>query len=97
MNIRHLLALSFIVNLFGCNTTPPCEDILEVKKQNQQCKQLQSVITSSKNPQQVLAARNRFEAECENLRYYRNEYDTICKGNQAAIGETKQQDKKEKN
>lgn len=97
MKTHHFVTLSFAVSLYGCSHTLPCEDILEVKKQNQQCKQLQSVITSSKNPQQVLAARNRFEAECENLRYYRNDYDTICKGEQAAIGETKQENTKKKN
>ena len=80
--------------LSACSTTPPCEDILEVKRQEQQCKRLSQVIADPKNPQQALTARKRFEAECENLRYYRDDYDTICKGENTPIGtvETKRKE-----
>ncbi|MFC3095561.1 hypothetical protein DRW07_08415 [Alteromonas sediminis] len=80
--------------LTACSTTPPCEDILEVKRQEQECKRLSQVINNPKNPQQALTARQRFEAECENLRYYRDDYDTICKGSNTPIGnvETKRKD-----
>ena len=42
-----------------------------------------------KNPQMALTARQRFENECENFRYYRDEYDTICKKGEQPIGEPK--------
>ena len=76
-----------VVVISGCSTTTPCEDILEVKKQELQCKRLQATINSSKNPQEVTTARNRFQTECVDLRYYRDDYDTICKGEQQPIGQ----------
>lgn len=82
-----LLSSATIVFLSGCSNTHPCEDILEVKRQEQVCKRLQQVISNPKNPQQGLTARKRFEAECVNLRYYRDDYDTICKGTQTPIGQ----------
>ena len=72
--------------LTGCaSQSPLCEDILEVKAQAQQCKVLEQAMRSPKNPQMALTARQRFEAECENLRYYRDDYDTICKNGEKPI------------
>lgn len=86
-----LMTTSILVNLVlgGCSNTTPCEDILEVKRQEQECRKLQTVMNNPKNPQQALTARKRFQAQCENLRYYRNDYDTICKGEQQPIGSNK--------
>ncbi|MBT0587186.1 hypothetical protein KIU71_12235 [Alteromonas sp. SM 2104] len=77
------------MTLVGCSSTDICEDILEVQRQDQQCRQLNRIMSDSKNPQQALTARKRFEAECEELRYYRDDYDTICKGQQTPIGAPK--------
>ncbi len=76
----------FTLVLSACSATRPCEDILEVKKQEQQCLELASVMKNNMYPQQAMTARKRYEAECEDLRYYRDDYDTICKGNQQPIG-----------
>lgn len=70
----------------GCSSKSPCEDVLEVKRQELECKRLQAA-SNSKNLQQAGVAKARFEAECENLRYYRDDYDTICKGDQKPIGD----------
>lgn len=64
-----------------------CEDIMEVKAQEQQCLVLEKAMRSPKNPQMALTARQRFENECENFRYYRDEYDTICKKGEQPIGQ----------
>ncbi|MFT4938716.1 MAG: hypothetical protein ACI88A_001745 [Paraglaciecola sp.] len=65
----------------------PCEEILEVKRQEQQCEQLRKVMDNNLYPQQAITARKNYQELCLDLRYYRDNYDTICKGNQRAIGE----------
>ena len=65
---------------------PPCEDILEVKRQNLQCQRWRTIMNNNNYPQQASTAKNRYENECQNLRFYRNDYDTICKGNETVIG-----------
>ena len=70
----------------GCSSNDICEDILEVQRQEQVCKDLAKRMRDTRYPQQALTARKRHEAECTELRYYRDEYDTICKGNQTPIG-----------
>ena len=82
------LSIASLFILIGCSNTPPCENILEVKRQTIQCHKLSRVIANPNNPQQALTARQRYEAECENLRYYRDDYDTICMGKQTPIGES---------
>lgn len=67
----------------------PCEEILEVKHQIQQCEQWRKVMNNNNYPQQAMTAKKRYEQECQDLRYYRDDYDTICKGNETPIGENK--------
>lgn len=68
-----------------------CEDILEVKAQAQQCEVLQKAIRNPKNPQMALTARQRYENECVNFRYYRDDYDTICKNGEQPMSQPVQQ------
>ncbi|MDN4503377.1 hypothetical protein QX776_13275 [Alteromonadaceae bacterium BrNp21-10] len=78
-----------IVALVGCANKPlKCEQILEVKKQEQTCTKLKFQIANNTNPQQVTEARRRFEELCTDIRYYRNQYDTICKGDEQPISGT---------
>jgi hypothetical protein len=72
----------------GCSSSGICEDIVEVNRQEQVCQQLAKTMNDSRHPQQALTARKRHESECLELRYYRDDYDTICKGNETAIGES---------
>lgn len=74
------------LTLSACSTTPPCEDILEVKRQEQNCIALAKIMKNNQYPQQAITARKRYQEECENLRYYRDDFDTICKGHQQPIG-----------
>lgn len=85
-----------IVLLSGCASSEnPCEEILEVKQQRQECDRLRKTMAMTNYPQQALTARLQFEEACLNLRYYRDEFDTICKKNQVAIGADKEQPEKE--
>ena len=82
-----------VVSFIGINSCAsndkPCEEILEVKHQVLQCQQWRNIMTNNNYPQQAMTAKKRYEQECQELRYYRDEYDTICKGNETAIGESK--------
>ncbi|MCC2615446.1 hypothetical protein LJ739_04230 [Aestuariibacter halophilus] len=80
--------------LSGCaNYERPCEEILEVKRQHQECEDLRKIMNKKGYPQQALTAQKRYEEACTNLRYYRDDYDTICKGDQKPIGAVKEKDK----
>lgn len=64
----------------------PCEDLLEVKKQEKMCTKLRKQMNDKNRPQIALTARQRYEEACVNLRYYRDEYDTICLGDEKPVG-----------
>lgn len=70
----------------GCVVqTPPCENIVEVNRQIRECQKLKKDMLNKEHPQYALTARKRYESDCVELRYYRDEYDTICKKNQTPI------------
>lgn len=87
-----LASTTLVFCLSGCaNKQKPCEDILEVKRQEQQCNDWRKTMNNKQYPQQAITAKKRYEEACVDLRYYRDSYDTICKGNDKAIGERKDQ------
>jgi hypothetical protein len=89
--IKTTLCCTFVLGLAGCvYGQKPCEDILEVNHQKQQCLQWKKVMINDQYPQQALTAKKNYQEACLNLRYYRDDYDTICKGNDSPIGEQKQ-------
>lgn len=89
--IKTTLCCTFIFALAGCvNGQKPCEDIIEVNRQEQQCLQWKKVMNNDQYPQQAMTAKKHYEEACLNLRYYRDDYDTICKGNDSPIGAQKQ-------
>lgn len=90
LGIKLISITSFNILLLSCvSNNPPCEDILEVKRQTQQCERWRNVMNNNQYPQQASTARARYENECQNLRFYRDDYDTICKGNETVIGGSK--------
>lgn len=92
ISIRYSFYTSMILLLSGCaNQENPCEEILEVKQQHQECERLRKTMGKSGYPQQALTAKLRYEEACTNLRYYRDDYDTICKRDGTPIGETRKQ------
>lgn len=88
-------ALSINLLLASCSHTDnPCEEILEVKAQEKQCAQWQQIMRKDNYPQQALTARKNYEKACLNLRYHRDNYDTICKKGERPIGQpTKEAEK----
>ena len=87
-----LASTTLVLCLSGCaNKQKPCEDILEVKRQEQQCAEWRKTMNNKQYPQQALTAKKHYEEACEDLRYYRDGYDTICKGDDKPIGERKDQ------
>lgn len=95
--IRSLAVATLPLLLSACASKEnPCEEILEVKRQQQECERLRKIMNKKGFPQQTLTARKRFEEACVNLRYYRDDFDTICKGDERPIGAPREKDKQEK-
>lgn len=91
-NVSLISVVSLTVLMTGCaNNTLPCEDILEVKRQQQECEHLRKTMSRKEYPQQALTAQKRYEEACTNLRYYRDDYDTICKKDETPIGKAKKE------
>lgn len=86
-NIMVMAAAVFLTQ--GCIVLEgqPCEDLLEVKKQEKMCAKLRKQMNDKNRPQLALTARQRFEEACVNLRYYRDEYDTICHSDEKPVGQ----------
>lgn len=79
------IAVSF---MSGCAfTSTPCEEILEVQRQERMCADLKKQMNNKSHPQIALTARERYQEACVDLRYYRDDYDTICKGDEKPIGQ----------
>lgn len=68
-------------SLSGCVVIEgqPCEDIVEVQRQEKMCQTLRKQMNDKSHPQLALTAKKRYEEACVNLRYYRDDYDTICR------------------
>jgi hypothetical protein len=83
-----LLSLSTIFIVQGCVVIEgqPCEDLLEVKRQEQMCAKLRRQMNNKDSPQAALTAKLRYEEACVNLRYYRDDFDTICKSDEKPVG-----------
>lgn len=84
MKIYIALPFTLMLSACGINQTP-CERILEVKQQEQQCQKWRKIMREPGHPQQSLTAKKQYEQACENLRYYRDQFDTICKGDEKPI------------
>ncbi|GAC14252.1 hypothetical protein [Aliiglaciecola lipolytica] len=77
-----------LIALSSCASNDnPCEEILEVKQQHQDCERLRKTMLKTDYPQQALTAKLQYEEACVNLRYYRDEFDTICKKDEVPIGQ----------
>jgi hypothetical protein len=80
-------AIALVLMSSCASINKPCEEILEVKRQEQQCQKWRKIMDNNQYPQQAITARKRYQEACLDLRYYRDDYDTICKGNETAIGQ----------
>lgn len=94
LNLSSIFGMSAIVFILSgvpaCSVQQaPCEDIVEVNRQIRQCQQLKKDMNNKEHPQHALTARKLYESECVELRYYRDDYDTICKKNQPPVSSEK--------
>ena len=67
----------------------PCEDIVEVKRQEKMCQTLRKQMNDKNHPQAALTAKQRYEEACVELRYYRDDFDTICHSDETPTGQKK--------
>lgn len=79
--VKLSFSILFLSPLTGCIVLEgqPCEDIVEVQRQEKMCQTLRKQMNDKTHPQLALTAKKRYEEACVNLRYYRDDYDTICK------------------
>ena len=78
---KTIFGISALIIISGCSNTPTtgCEEIVEVKQQQKTCLALKEIMNNRNYPQQAGEARKRFKAECENFRFYRDDFEnTIC-------------------
>lgn len=83
-----IIALTATATLQGCVVLErkPCEDILEVKRQEKMCQTLRKQMNDKSHPQAAMTAKQRYEEACVELRYYRDDYDTICHSDERPVG-----------
>ena len=89
MNKIILLACSSIVVIAGCsNTNHACEDITLASEQIQQCQVLQRQISNAKGQPLVRTElERRYENDCINGRFYRDEHQMAICGNKKEIAD----------
>lgn len=98
MNKITLLACSAVVLLAGCSSTEnACEDVTLASEQIQQCKILQRQIANAKGQPIVRTElERRYEQDCLNGRFYRDEHQAAICGNKNEITERIEAAKSEK-
>jgi len=71
----------------GCaNQQPVCEDVVVAKEQLQQCQQLQKQITAAKDKPIIRTElERRYQNECVEMRYYREQHQPAVCGNKEKI------------
>lgn len=71
----------------GCaNQQPPCEDVVVAKEQLQQCQQLQKQINQTKDKPIIRTElERRYQQECVEMRYYREQHQNAVCGNKEQI------------
>lgn len=83
-----VVCLSVVLFLtVGCaNQQPPCEDVVVAKEQLQQCQQLQKQINAAKDKPIIRTElERRYQQECVEIRYYREQHQSAVCGNKEKI------------
>ncbi len=92
-----ILAASFAVVISGCaSKEQACEDVTLASEQIKQCQLLQRQITQAKdNPIIRTELERRYENDCINVRYYRDDKQPAICGNKEKLTEAAEALKKE--
>jgi len=92
MNRTLLLALPFGVLLTSCsNSTNHCEDVTLASEQIQECQILHKKIINAKTEILIRTElERRYQQDCIDIRYYRDEHQTAICGNKNKIDEIRE-------
>ena len=93
------IALPLIIILAGCSSSDDvCEDITLASEQIQECQSLQRQITNAKGQPIVRTElERRYQQDCIDMRYYRDDQQAAICGNKHKLNEIKEELKKEEN
>lgn len=82
-----LLSMSVVLLLSGCSSSNnACEDVAVASDQVKQCQSLQRQIVQAKNKPIIRTElERRYEQDCVNLRYYRDDHQGAICGNKEKI------------
>jgi hypothetical protein len=85
----YLITTLMFLTLVGCSTIEnACEDITLASEQIQECQSLQRQITNSKDqPIKRTELERRFQVDCVDIRYYRDDKQVAICGNKHKIKE----------
>ena len=93
----YLFTTLTFLTLVGCSTIEnACEDITLASEQIQECQSLQRQITNSKNqPIKRTELERRYQVDCIDIRYYRDDQQSAICGNKHKLGEIREELQKE--
>lgn len=92
-----ILAIMVVVLLFisGCSSSnDACEDVTLASEQVQQCQSLHKQIIDAKNqPLLRTELERRYQQDCIDIRYYRDDKQSAVCGNKAAVADAQKLNK----
>jgi hypothetical protein len=90
---KFAVLVALIFSLGGCAfNEQPCEDVVDISEQLEQCQQLQRKIMAAKDQTFIRSElERRYQEDCVELRFYRDEHkDGVCQ-NKQAVNELKKE------
>ncbi len=99
MNKLFFITLPLAVALTSCSSSDNvCEDITLASEQIQECQSLHRQITRAKGQPLVRTElERRYQQDCIDIRYYRDDQQSAICGNKHKLGEISEELKKEQN
>jgi hypothetical protein len=88
MSLKYFLIVSILCCCFACSSTDKaCENIEQKNEQLEQCQQLQKQIETAKTKSAILRTEleRRYQQDCVDLRYYRDQHQEAVCDNKAKI------------
>lgn len=97
MNKLFFITLPLTFVLLGCSSSDDvCEDITLASEQIQECQSLQRQITRAKGQPIVRTElERRYQQDCIDIRYYRDDQQSAICGNKHKLGEIREEMQKE--
>lgn len=90
MKNQLVMAFSSVLILSACSANNACEDITLASEQIQQCQSLHKQIVNAKNKPLIRTElERRYEQDCIEIRYYRDDKQAGICGNKEEVAEAK--------